>query len=58
MSGMIKCPGCEDRLPEDDLQAQREHMEQFHPEIIAKRLEDADFRQIDGKWVDTLVTDE
>ncbi len=33
----IKCPGCDLQLPEDDLNAQVQHMEQFHPEIIGER---------------------
>lgn len=36
--GAIKCPGCDLELPEDDLGAQVEHMEQNHPEIIIQRL--------------------
>jgi len=39
---MIKCPGCDLMLPEDDLQAQVEHMDEFHPDIVAKRLEEVD----------------
>jgi len=35
---MIRCPGCGHVLPEDDLRAQIEHMEENHPEIIALRL--------------------
>lgn len=35
----IPCPGCGQRLPEDDLRAQIAHMEANHPDIIAKRLE-------------------
>ncbi|MDD5165558.1 MAG: hypothetical protein PHG25_03450 [Candidatus Pacebacteria bacterium] len=34
---MLKCPGCELLLPEDDLSAQIRHMEECHPEIIASR---------------------
>jgi len=40
MSEMLKCPGGGGlELPEDDLQAQVEHMEQNHPEIIKERLQ-------------------
>ncbi|MBI2013745.1 MAG: hypothetical protein HYS87_02890 [Candidatus Colwellbacteria bacterium] len=35
---MIKCPGCPKELPEKDLQAQKQHMEAEHPEIILDRL--------------------
>lgn len=34
----IKCPGCSLMLPEDDIMAQKAHMERFHPEIIIQRL--------------------
>lgn len=35
--GMIQCPGCSVELPEQDIAAQREHMEREHPEIVAER---------------------
>ena len=56
---MIECPalGCDVRLPEHDIKAQREHMESEHPEIIRERLEAAGFRQGDDGWVDTLNSD-
>lgn len=34
---LIKCPGCNVRLPENDLQAQMRHMDEFHSDIIADR---------------------
>jgi len=36
--GTIKCPGCDVRLPEDDIRAQMDHMDKNHPEIIKQRL--------------------
>jgi len=36
---MIKCPGCDLRLPENDHKAQKKHMEEKHPEIIKERRE-------------------
>lgn len=50
----IRCPGCGLELPEDDLIAQKEHMEKHHPEIIADRLEKAGFRREGDEWVDQL----
>lgn len=45
MTEMLQCPGgCGVELPEDDLRAQIEHMEQNHPEIIKERL------QREGLW--------
>lgn len=34
----IKCPGCDVRLPENDIRTQMAHMEKHHPEIIKQRL--------------------
>ena len=39
---MIKCPGCDLMLPEDDTKAQVAHMDEFHPDIVAKRREEAE----------------
>lgn len=55
---MIKCPGCDVMLPENEPWAQKKHMEERHPEIIADRMVNAGFRQEDGKWVDTLSSDD
>lgn len=57
-SETIRCPGCDLELPEDDVRAQKAHLESRHPEIIAERLESAGFRQEGGEWVDTLSSDE
>ena len=35
---MIKYPGCDLELPENDPEAQIKHMEEKHPNIIAERL--------------------
>lgn len=35
---MVSCPGCGMELPERDSQAQIEHMQAEHPEIIEARL--------------------
>jgi hypothetical protein len=53
-SKLTKCPGCDLELPEGDVRAQKEHMEEHHPEIIAERLENAGFRQEGEEWIDTL----
>lgn len=37
-SELIECPGCDVRLPKDDLHAQIAHMEEHHPDVIAERL--------------------
>lgn len=51
-----KCPGCDLKLPPDDMRAQVDHIQEFHPEIIAKRLEEAGFeQQDDGSWLDNLA---
>lgn len=56
---MIKCPGCEVRLPQADIDAQKAHMEAEHPDLIAERLTDAGFEeQDDGTWRDTLAREE
>jgi hypothetical protein len=53
---LVKCPGCDLQLPAGALNTQRRHMESEHPELIAKRLEDAGFEQLPGGgWRDTLV---
>lgn len=38
---MIKCPKCSLKLPENDVTAQKEHMERNHPEVIINRLKGA-----------------
>lgn len=43
---MIKCPGCADELPENDLRAQMQHMEKNHPEIINQRLKGTDCKTV------------
>lgn len=57
---LIKCPGCDMKLPEQEAWAQIMHMEMYHPEIITKRLEAAGFKSInkDGKrvWFDLLAS--
>lgn len=58
MAEMIKCPGCDLELPEDDVRAQVRHMQQKHPEIGDERRLAAGFRLVDGKWVDTLASDD
>lgn len=40
----VKCPGCELELPEDDVQAQIQHMESRHPDLIASRHRGAGIR--------------
>lgn len=51
-----KCPGCDLKLPPDALRAQVDHMQECHPEIVAKRLEAAGFeQQDDGTWLDNLA---
>lgn len=54
---MLQCPGCTLELPEDDLLAQREHMEQAHLDIIVKRLVAGGFLfdPESGKWIDELA---
>jgi hypothetical protein len=47
---MVKCPGCNLYLVEDDFEAQRLHMEKYHPEIVAERL--AEPKKMDG-WEDS-----
>ncbi|OGE83731.1 MAG: hypothetical protein A3B23_02055 [Candidatus Colwellbacteria bacterium RIFCSPLOWO2_01_FULL_48_10] len=37
-SRVVKCPGCPLELSENDMAAQRAHMDTQHPEIVAKRL--------------------
>lgn len=39
---LIKCPGCDVKLPERDLHAQIAHMDKYHPDIIAARRYDAE----------------
>ncbi len=34
----IKCPSCDLQIDEEDLHAQRAHMEKQHPEVIRARL--------------------
>ncbi len=34
---LILCPGCDLRLPEDDLVTQRHHLTTAHPEIVTGR---------------------
>ena len=56
---LIPCPGgCGLELPEGDIRAQKVHIESRHPEIIAKRLESAGFRQEGGKWIDILSAED
>ena len=52
------CPGCEVELPDDDFQAQRDHMTRHHPDIIAERQATFNLRYEDGKWVKVLVRDD
>lgn len=35
---MVKCPGCDLRLPKNDTDAQVAHMDAHHPGLIAQRL--------------------
>lgn len=56
--GMIQCPACTLELPEDNGQAQVDHMEREHPDVINERLQNAGFRQQGGKWIDTLASDD
>ncbi len=37
----IKCPKCEVKLPKKDLRAQVAHMNENHPEEVARRLREA-----------------
>lgn len=37
--GQVKCPGCDTWTGEKDLWGQKAHMEEHHPNIIARRLE-------------------
>lgn len=39
---MVKCPGCDLELPEDDTVTQMAHMEEHHPEIIEERRKKAE----------------
>lgn len=48
-AAMIRCPGCELELAEDDLRGQEVHMIGRHPELVAERL--AESARWDG-WVD------
>lgn len=41
---MIKCPGCELQLPDNNVSGQIKHMEDAHPEIIAQRHRNAGIR--------------
>ncbi len=36
-AGMVKCPGCDLKLPKDDLAAQMAHMDAYHSDIISER---------------------
>jgi hypothetical protein len=52
---MVKCPSCDVKIRAGDVHAQKAHMELNHPDVIARRLQDAGFRQQpDGSWLDTL----
>lgn len=46
---MVKCPGCDLRLPEEDFPRQAAHLLDEHPEIVAERR--AEDKRWDG-WVD------
>lgn len=37
----VKCPGCDLVLDGTDLNGQRRHMEEYHPEIVAERRADS-----------------
>lgn len=39
---MVKCPGCNLELPENNTAAQVRHMEECHPELIEERLQKVD----------------
>ena len=58
---LIDCPApnCDVKHQEEDLWAQKEHMDGCHPEIIAQRLTDAGFRQDPrtGRWIDCWSSD-
>jgi len=38
---LVKCPGCDLTLAEDDVYGQMRHMTASHPEIIAERCAEA-----------------
>jgi len=40
---MVKCPGCDLELPENDKASQIAHMEKNHPEIISQRLQEMSY---------------
>ena len=46
---MVKCPGCNLSLPEEDFPAQAAHLLAEHPEIVAQRR--AEDKRFDG-WED------
>ena len=58
---LISCPapGCQERHEADDLVAQSQHMQAYHPEIIEQRLTEAGFVRdpVTGTWIDTLAHD-
>lgn len=60
----VTCPFCGVAVTVDDVtagvaQAEVEHMNTTHPDIVAQRLTDAGFaRQPDGSWLDTKATAE
>lgn len=31
------------------------HMNDRHPDVVAERLRNAGFREVDGEWVDTMA---
>jgi hypothetical protein len=43
-ASLMKCPGCDLKLPKDDMLAQIQHMERCHPKIIAARHRAAGIR--------------
>lgn len=55
---MIECPAddCSVELDSDDLIAQKKHMDLVHPDIVARRLEQAGFWQDPetGRWIDMV----
>lgn len=48
------CPYCGE-VCDYDLDEEIAHMVGKHPEIIEKRMLEAGFRKVDGKWIDRLV---
>lgn len=38
----VKCPVCGVELPVGDIEAQMRHMDKQHPEVVAKRVAEAD----------------